>query len=544
LRFKSNPSVCKKSNLYVNCLKFVENGVKHVLDNDNVKPLGMSYEQFRNIKLIKLLSASIVMLIRFLPSTCHGREDLAAGPLFHQFKLTLDSGDRTEALGPLFSIERRDEQLQTTWPPFMAYRLDKGTDSAEFDFLYPVFTYDRFGSEYRVQLGQLISFAGGQNQKENIQKRFTLFPVYFHQRSLDPALNYTALLPFYGQVRNRLFRDEINFVMFPLYVQTRKKDVVTDNYVLPLFHLRRGESLSGWQFWPLVGREQKGVTTRTNSWNEVETVGGHTNFFVLWPFFFHNSLGVGTDNPQKIDVLLPFYSLERSPHRDSSTYLWPIFTFINDREKKYRETDLVGPLMVFAHGEGKTMNRVFPFFSHGHNQNLTSSFFLWPLYKFNAVNSPPLKRERHRILFFLYSDLKEKNLETGATFHRTDFLPFFTSRRELNGNQRFQFLALLEPILANNKSIERNYSPLWSLWRYEKNAKTKATSQSLFWNLYRRDATPTTKKCSLLFGLFQYHSEPDGKRVRLFYIPIAKIKHKAGSQAGASIKSDYVPEYR
>jgi len=504
----------------------------------------MSCEQFRNINIIKLIIACVAMLIRFLPSTCDGGEALAAGPLFHQFKLTLESGDRTEALGPLFGIEQHDDHRQVTLPPIMSYHVDKGTDSAEFDFLYPVFTYDRFGSEYRFQLGQLFSFAGGQNQQENDQRRFTLFPVYFQQRSSNPALNYTAVLPFYGHIRNRLFRDEINFVMFPFYVQTRKKDVITDNYVFPLFHLRRGESLSGWQFWPFMGREQKGVTTRTNILDEVETVGGHETFFVLWPFFFRDSLGTGTDNPQKTDALLPFYNLERSPKRDSSTYLWPILTFTNDRENKYREMDVVGSLIVFARGEGKTMKRVFPFFSRGHNQTLASGYFLWPVYKFNAVNSPPLKRERHRILFFVYSDLKEKNLETGATFHRTDFLPFFTSRRELNGNERFQILAIFEPFLPNNKSLERNYSPLWALWRYEKNAKTRATSQSLFWNLYRRDTTPTTKKCSLLFGLFQYHSEPDGKGVRLLYIPIAKIKHKPGSQAGATIKSDYVPEYR
>ncbi|MEO8425656.1 MAG: hypothetical protein ABI651_00955 [Verrucomicrobiota bacterium] len=505
----------------------------------------MALEQFRSFKIIKLVSAAacFAMLMRFLPSTCDGSE-IAAGPLFQQFKLTLDPGDRTEGLGPLLSIEHRDTQVRATWPPFMAYRLDKGTDSVEFDFLYPVFTYDRFGSEYRIQLGQLFSFAGGQNQQENIQGRFTLFPVYFRQRSSDPALNYTAVLPFYGQIKNRLFRDEINFVMFPFYVQTRKRDVITDNYLFPLVHRRHGASLSGWQVWPLIGKEQKGVTTRTNSMDEVETIGGHKRFFVLWPLFFRNELATGTDNPQKIDVLLPFYALERSPHRDSSTYLWPLFTFTNDRERKYREMDLVGPLVVFAHGEGKTMNRVWPFFSSGHNQTLTSSFFLWPVYKFNGVNSFPLKRERRRILFFLYSDIKEKNLQTGATFHRTDFLPFFTSRRELNGNQRFQFLAPLEPFLPNNKSIERNYSPLWSLWRYEKNAKTMATSQSLFWNLYRRDTTPTTKKCSLLFGLFQYHSEPEGKRLRLFYIPIAKVKRIPAGKAGASMKSDYVPEYR
>ena len=44
-----------------------------------------------------------------------------------------------------------------------------------------------------------------------------------------------------------LFRDEIFFVMFPIYSQTRKKDVVTDNYLYPFFHLRHGDGLHGWQ---------------------------------------------------------------------------------------------------------------------------------------------------------------------------------------------------------------------------------------------------------------------------------------------------------
>ena len=65
--------------------------------------------------------------------------------------------------------------------------------------------------------------------------RFTLFPFYFQQRAPDPELNYTALLPVYGTIKNRLFRDEIKFIMLPLYVHTRKKDVVTDNFFYPFF---------------------------------------------------------------------------------------------------------------------------------------------------------------------------------------------------------------------------------------------------------------------------------------------------------------------
>jgi hypothetical protein len=239
----------------------------------------------------------------------------------------------------------------------------------------------------------------------------------------------------------------------------------------------------------------------------------------MWPLFFSHHTGIGTANPQVQRVLLPFYSLLRSPNRDSSTYLW-LYTVTNDREKKYREIGTPWPLIVFARGEGKTMNRVWPLFGHARNPILQSDFLAWPLYKYNRTHSPPLDRERTRVLFFLYSDLIERNEETGTALERTDLWPLFTARRDHQGNERLQILALLEPFLSNNKSIERNYSPLWSVWRSERNGSTGARSSSLLWNLYRYDRTPEAKKCSLLFGLFRYQSSPAGKQLRLFYVPV------------------------
>jgi hypothetical protein len=106
--------------------------------------------------------------------------------------------------------------------------------------------------------------------------------------------------------------------------------------------------------------------------------------------------------------------------------------------------------------------------------------------------------------------------------HRADFWPLYTYRKDFNGNSRLQILSILEPILPNNKSIERDWSPIYALWRAEKNPRTGASSQSLLWNLYRHESTPLTKKCSLLFGLFQYQSGAGGKQLRLFYIPVLK----------------------
>ena len=455
-------------------------------------------------------------------------QEIGAGPFYHEFRLTLAIGDRKEALGPLFNFEEQDTQQQWAVPPLFSYTKDPGVDLCEFDLLYPLFTYDRNGPEYRFQLIQLLSFSGSQNQTATNTHRATLFPIYFRQRSDDSNKNYTAVFPFYGRLQNRLFRDDIRFVAWPMYVQTRKKDVVTHNYLYPLFHLRHGDQLAGWQMWPLLGHEHKDITAMTNQWGETEIGGGHDKFFGPWPIFLNAKTGVGTTNQQWQQAFLPFYSFFRSPVRDSTTAPWPLgFTYTDDREKKYHEWGVPWPLFVFARGEGKTINRIWPLFSHAYNDRLESVFYLWPVYKYNRLHSEPLDRERTRILFFLYSDVVEKNTQSGMAKKRRDFWPLFTWRHDFDGNQRLQLLAPLEPILPNNKSVERNYSPLWSIWRAEKNPKAHANSQSFFWNLYRHDSTPETKKCSLLFGLFQYESTPEVARWRLFYVPVGKKKHSS-----------------
>jgi hypothetical protein len=405
----------------------------------------------------------------------------------------------------------------------LSYSQDKGSDSLEFDFLYPLLTYDRYGEQYRWQFWQLLSFAGGPTQKETDRDRFTLFPFYFQQRSSDPDQNYTAVVPFYGHLRNRLFRDEVFFVMLPFYVKSRKKDDVTENYFYPFYHIRHGPGLHGWQFWPFYGEEHKVVTTRTNRFGDLERVAGHDDFFVLWPFFFNAHNGIGTANPEWRQASLLAYSIQRSPKRDSTGVLW-LFCHVNDREKKYREWQLPWPVVIFADGEGKTTRRIVPFFSLAHTPTLESDSWLWPVYHYTHFHSAPLDRERKRILYFLYSDLTEKNTETGSSRRKVDFLPFFSARRDYNGNTRLQVLTLLEPFTPGSHKIERDYSPLWALWRAEKNAKTGAASQSLLWNLYRHDSTPASQKTSAFFGLFQLQSEPQGKTVKLFYVPVAKPK--------------------
>jgi hypothetical protein len=173
---------------------------------------------------------------------------LVAGPLYADFPLTLAEGHRTEILGPAFYSEQKETQHVWAIPPLgLSYVSDPAIEYHEFNFAYPVFSWDRFGREYRCQIVQLINFAGGQVPGDSDEHRFTLFPVYFQQRSANPKDNYTAVLPFYGHVEHRLFRDEVDWVMYPFYIKSREKDVVTWNMPYPFFDVRKGDGLHGWQ---------------------------------------------------------------------------------------------------------------------------------------------------------------------------------------------------------------------------------------------------------------------------------------------------------
>ncbi len=456
------------------------------------------------------------------PPACAGEMN-SFGPLFDRFSLTLEAGQRTEAVGPFYFSQQTEDAHTVAYPPFFSTVNNPALAYHEDDFLYPLLTSVHYGQERRWQLFELISFSGGQEPNGAGNSRRTIFPFYFSQHSTtDTNLNYTALFPFYGTLKNRLFRDEIHFVMFPLYSETRKKDVVTDNYLYPFGAVRHGDGLHGWKVWPLAGSEHKEVTTRTNGFGEVEVVGGHDQSFFLWPLHLRQDSGLGTDHPEKFRASIPLYSYTRSPQLDSTTVLWPFFTWMDNREKKYREWQMPWPLVIFARGEGKTTSRIFPIFSESHNAVKEDDSILWPVYTYRRIHSDPLDLKRTRVAFFLYEDTVEKNTQTGAQKRRVDVWPFFTWHRDFNGNQRLQVLALLEPAVPGNDRFERNWSPLWSLWRAETNPKTGAASRSLLWNLYRRETAPAHKKVSLLFGLFQYQCDGDERRTRLFYFTIAK----------------------
>lgn len=440
------------------------------------------------------------------------------GPLFADVSLTLPAGQGWEALGPLLGREVTTNSTLWRLSPLLARYEDPGVEHLRYDFLYPACGYVRYGGEWQLHFLQFLQFTGGRAQEDSEARRRTLFPFVFSQQSTNPARNYFALVPFWGTLQNRLFRDEVRFLLLPLYLRTRKRDVVTDNYLAPFFHLRRSPSVKGWQFWPLAGHEVKQITTRTNLADEPEVVPGHQKTFVAWPFFFHERLQLGTDNPKTNLYLPPAWFSSRSPQED---YRWILFFShrTNRTAAGYREWSAPWPFIAWSDGPGRQVRRVFPLYGRGGKPGFRSDFVLWPLYVHRAARDTAFERDRWRFLYWAYSDLREVNPVTGAARRRRDLWPLFSWSRDLEGRERLQVLAPLEPLRPGNGAFERLYSPVWSLWRQQRDPVSGRHHASLLWNLWRREGEPGRTRTSCLFGAVRTEKTAAGRRWRWFGFP-------------------------
>ncbi len=442
-----------------------------------------------------------------------------------------DPVDRTHVqsgLGPLLTFSRSpDSAVETAgFRPFFHWRKDTAPDRLEWEFLYPLMSYRRVEEDAKFQFLQILNFRHEGSDPEAREEHFDLFPFYLSGKT-ETGEEYRAIFPFFGRLVNRMFQDEVEFVLFPLYARFVRQGVETRYFPWPILSVTRGENVSGFRFVPLYGREVK--------------EGVYEKRFVLWPLFLHQRTGLDGDNPEEVLSILPFYVAQRSKKVDRTTILWPLFSYMEDRERKFEQWEIAWPLIVIGRGEGRTINRFLPLFSVEHRV-IRDQFFLremkrnilvvlFPLYIRSEEEFSGSRTVRDRVLWWLYSDTRQEGKDGSA--RRLDVWPFFRYTRDREGAVVFQTLALLEAFLPGNERIERNYSPLWALYTYRRNPAGDEV-RSFLWNLVRHEETSGGRSIeilgpvlayrergedaqfSFLGGLFEYEVRHEARSVRLF----------------------------
>ena len=442
-------------------------------------------------------------------------------------------------LGPLIKVQRRGADYETVIRPFFYRTSNTLNETEETDYLYPLASDETTPESSSLQVLQLFqsSSSRGDNDAQQ-EKRTMLFPLYISGKS-EKYGEYTSVFPIYGDIYERFWRDEYHYFLFPLYGRTVKKGTTTRNYLYPFFSTTEGDKESGFQFWPLYGQAAK--------------EGVYNKHFILWPFYTREKSGLGSDNAIEKLTLFPFYSAVDSPHKISRSYLWPFFGYTADNVQKTEEIDYLWPLCWKVRGEKRNVDSYLPFFSEEMNGNNQKRWYLWPLYKYEEIQSDVYRMERDRILYFLYTDSRELWLKDGKERRRMAMWPLFVFNRDTRGVRSFSFPAPVESVF-NKDGIERNWAPLWRIYQQRWN-ENGDSAVSLLWNLYWHEVrgddmiyelfplvTYRSEKkendLQLLKGLIRYRNHDGEKNLAFLWLPFGFQWGKGGAApAGADAET-------
>ena len=422
-------------------------------------------------------------------------------------------------LGPLFKFQKQRDNSDIAVRPLF-YRTTNDTDKATTTtYLYPLASSETSPEVSTVQILKLYQNNTYRKNEEEKQEKGTMFFPFYISGTSEKYGPYTSVFPLYGDIYERFWRDEYHYVLFPLYGRTVKKGTTTTNYLYPFFAMTKGEQESGFQFWPLFGQSAK--------------EGVYSKYFVLWPLCLQERTGLDTDNPTSKSYFFPFYAATDSPQSTSRYYLWPFVGHAVDREKKQEEWDYFWPFWRQVRGENRNVSSYLPFYSREDGRETRKRWFMWPLYKYEEIDSDVFRQGHYRILYFLYSDNCEQWPKDGTERRRSAFWPFFVFNRDVRGTKSLSVPAPVEPVL-DREGIEKNWAPFWRLYQQRWNDKGDS-AVSFLWNLYWHEqrgddlayeffpvlayrSTRKTFDLEVLKGLLRYRNGADGKNLSFLWL--------------------------
>jgi len=408
-----------------------------------------------------------------------------------------------EALGPFFSYQKGPEFKTFAFRPFFSY--EKTSKTISWDILYPLIRFRKDNWGKRFQVFPLIN--QGERYQGGSYKEY--FPVFWGKT--ETGQRYGGFFPIYGKYKQRFDRDEIKFILWPLYISSKKADSHTYRFLWPFFSYHKGAGRKGFKFLPLYGYDRK--------------QGEFSKYFFLWPIFLYQKTKLNTPEPHTYFSVFPLYISDKSPVSYSYTFLWPFFRI--HHYKEYRHYDFPWPILGWSKGKDYYAFRFLPFYIHEKDKEKESTYWLYPLYKHQIEKD---KKETIVTDFFLVLDRYERryNKAGNQTLKLARFWPFYYYKAQ-KGYVRTYFPAIL-PI--EHPGFERNIAPILRIYYHERDAHKSYTNW--FWGLYTHrknkdretyhffplfnyDKKGEEKKLSLLAGILQIETSEQKKYIKIFY---------------------------
>jgi len=438
------------------------------------------------------------------------RENFA--PIFLYSEDEEREGKKTDVLGPFFTYRQDQREKDLAFRPFFYWK--KEEEKYTFlEYLYPLGKYKRTDKEVESYFIPFFSTRRDLTREEKKERAF-LLAFWGETEKGEP---YGGFFPVYGNLKNRFGKDELKFILWPIYSDSREGENRTYTFLWPIFTRTEGGGREGFKFWPLAGHERKE--------NEYEKT------FCLWPVFHFEKRHLYTDDPTDISMVFPLYVSSASKKRVSKSVIWPFFNYTHDEDDHYTQWDFPWPFIQWAKGDEKSIFRIFPLYGQKYWEERQTGYVFWPIYWYDHHDDDGYQKVLNRYLL-LSKDQTEVWKDEGKRARIFRLWPLFYHRQEKEGAVYFYWPALIP---LDFEGYERNWVPLLSLYEYRRDPKGDSESKFL-WGLcvHRKSAARELFELSffltyyeaeeqiyfsLLKGLLEYRADGPKRVLRVLYSP-------------------------
>lgn len=420
----------------------------------------------------------------------------AAAPV-HDYGCLISSGadlhapEKGRALGPVVEFSRGtgDRDL-TAVRPFFVHESAYCRGKESLDVFWPVGHFRWWNNETDWRF--LNAFYHDPDSSDpGSPYRFWLLPLMAMGRSKDGD-DYGALFPLGGRVDDWFGRDRVEFVLFPLYWHSELNDLRTDHFLWPLISRTTGDDVCRFRVFPFYARSEK------------KGVGEHRS--ILWPFWST----VRYDRPGSRGggfMLFPFYGHAKTEHGETWMFLPPLFR--HSIGKGETENVFLWPFIQTQTSKDQDKLYVWPLYGRRTTERENRRFWLWPLIWSRTENRKDCFVNKVRV--FPVFDSEAVRMKEGAqpvVDRYVSVWPLGSYERMQDDYKRVRFPDFWP--FRNTAAIERNLTPWWTLYKYERTAVGQ--ENDILWGLIHWGASTNGATYRSVFPLASWgHGEAGGK---------------------------------
>lgn len=394
-------------------------------------------------------------------------------PFWNEWTDASGKNEQWQSMGPLvFGKKKPDGTEVNGVRPFFVEMRNEEAQQRQFYSLYPLWTYRE--DQYSAQWSILTLIRGSKyTGNGGVTRDFDAFPIIWYRDHPDPERSYAGLFPFGGTIKNRMWSDRIDWVMFPLFSRYENKGEVVYSMPWPFLRWQTGAGSKGMTMWPFFShRYKEGVYNRK---------------YILWPIYYDHKEKLDEPVPTHKMGVLPFYASYSSAKERSVHYPWPFYGYSERFDPYYRENHYLWPLWLTGEGEKRHEQRWLPLYSHSLAQDpyREKRWYAWPLVRLENYEQQGLMIEKEQLLFFVFWNMRQYRIGNpeGPVAQKTHIWPFSSSWNSGDGREQFQLFSPFEVFFPRNEAVRELYTPLFSIYRKDIDHNTERYRHDFLFNL-------------------------------------------------------------